>query len=72
MKFFVLPSWLCRHRWGFPRRRPEFQGHTDVDVQTCAKCGARRLSVVQFGPEREMVVNAREMREVASEASARS
>ena len=44
--------WLCRHTWGFPRRWPEFQGKRNADVQTCAKCGARRLSVVQVGPER--------------------
>jgi len=40
---------LCLHDWGFPRRRPEFQGRRDVDVQTCSKCGARRISPVQFG-----------------------
>jgi hypothetical protein len=39
----------CRHRWGFPRRWPEFEGQTDVDVQTCSKCGAHRLSPIQFG-----------------------
>ena len=39
----------CRHGWGFPRRWPEFEGYTDVDVQTCAKCGGHRLSPVQFG-----------------------
>ena len=37
------------HRWGFPRRWPEFEGRRNVDVQTCAKCGARRLSPIQFG-----------------------
>ena len=42
------PRW-CLHDWGFPRRWPEFDGHRDVDVQTCARCGARRLSIVQFG-----------------------
>jgi len=45
-----LPNWHCLHDWGFPRRWPEFQGKRDVDVQTCAKCGAHRLSIVQFGP----------------------
>lgn len=39
----------CRHRWAFPRRWPEFEGQTDVDVQTCSKCGAHRLSPIQFG-----------------------
>jgi hypothetical protein len=42
----------CRHRWGFPRRWPEFEGQTNVDVQTCAKCGGHRLSPVQFGREK--------------------
>ena len=37
-------------RWGFPRRWPEFDGKRNVDVQTCAKCGAQRESPVQFGP----------------------
>lgn len=41
---------LCWHDWGFPRRRPEFQDKTNVDVQTCAKCGTRRISTIQFGP----------------------
>jgi len=40
----------CSHSWGFPRRRPEFAGQSNVDVQTCAKCGAQRVSPVQFGP----------------------
>ena len=40
----------CSHSWGFPRRRPEFAGQHNVDVQTCAKCGAQRMSPVQFGP----------------------
>ncbi len=39
----------CRHEWGFPRRLPEFKGELNVDVQTCAKCGARRMSRIQFG-----------------------
>lgn len=43
-------SW-CLHIWGFPRRWKEFMGRVGVDVQTCAKCGARRVSPVQFGPE---------------------
>jgi hypothetical protein len=42
----------CRHRWSFPRRWPEFEDQTDVDVQTCAKCGGHRLSPVQFGREK--------------------
>jgi NAD-dependent SIR2 family protein deacetylase len=42
-------KWSCRHSWGFPRRWPVFQGKRNVDVQTCAKCGARRESPVQFG-----------------------
>ena len=71
MRFFALPSWLCRHHWGFPRRRPEFQGQPDVDVQTCARCGRRRLSAVQFGPDRERIAGARDAREVADEAPAR-
>ena len=44
-----FPIALCRHAWGFPRRWPEFRGRLNTDVQTCAKCGARRLSIVQFG-----------------------
>ena len=40
----------CSHSWGFPRRRQEFAGQRNVDVQTCAKCGAQRESPVQFGP----------------------
>ena len=40
----------CSHSWGFPRRRPEFDGQRNVDVQTCSKCGAQRISPVQFGP----------------------
>ncbi len=39
----------CWHKWGFPRRWPEFEGRRNVDVQTCSKCGARRESRVQFG-----------------------
>jgi hypothetical protein len=71
MKVAALPSWFCRHRWGFPRRWPEFQGRIDVDVQTCTRCGARRRSPVQFGREREQVAGAGELREVADEAPAR-
>ena len=41
---------LCRHSWSFPRRWPTFGEQRNVDVQTCAKCGARRISPVQFGP----------------------
>jgi len=44
-----MAKWLCWHNWGFPRRWTEFRGQTNVDVQTCAKCGARRVSPVQFG-----------------------
>ena len=40
----------CSHSWGFPRRRAEFADQRNVDVQTCSKCGARRVSPVQFGP----------------------
>ena len=72
MKFAALPRSFCRHRWSFPRRWPEFQGHANVDVQTCTKCGARRQSLVQFGREREQVVGAREMREEIHEAPSRS
>ena len=39
----------CFHNWGFPRRWPKFEGQSDVDVQTCVRCGARRASPVQFG-----------------------
>ncbi|HZT29217.1 MAG TPA: hypothetical protein VFA33_05005 [Bryobacteraceae bacterium] len=42
-------KWLCRHSWGFPRRWPEFDGQRNVDVQTCSKCGTRRISPIQFG-----------------------
>jgi hypothetical protein len=55
----------CWHKWGFPRRWPEFNGKRNVDVQTCSKCGARRESRVRFGravqkpdevaPERQFV-----------------
>jgi hypothetical protein len=48
-----LPIAPCRHVWGFPRRWPEFQGRQNADVQTCVKCGARRLSIVQFGAARQ-------------------
>ena len=44
---------LCLHSWGFPRRWLEFHGKQNVDVQTCSKCGARRLSPVTFGPVAE-------------------
>jgi NAD-dependent SIR2 family protein deacetylase len=47
MPFPIAP---CRHVWGFPRRWPEFRCRRNADVQTCVKCGARRLSIVQFGP----------------------
>ena len=40
---------FCRHEWGFPRRWFRFAGKPGVDVQTCVKCGARRLSTIQFG-----------------------
>ena len=42
--------YLCLHHCGFPRRWPEFEGNRAVDVQTCARCGMRRESPVQFGP----------------------
>jgi hypothetical protein len=41
-------SW-CRHKWGFPRRWPKFEGSRNVDVQCCSRCGTYRLSIVQFG-----------------------
>jgi hypothetical protein len=41
--------WRCSHSWGFPRRWARFAAQANVDVQTCTKCGARRLSPVQFG-----------------------
>jgi hypothetical protein len=40
---------LCFHRWGFPRRCAQYGGQQNVDVQTCLKCGAKRVSLVQFG-----------------------
>ena len=40
----------CKHTWGFPRRREEFGDHRNIDVQTCSKCAAERISPVQFGP----------------------
>ena len=43
---------LCRHEWSFPRRRAAFAEHRDVDVQTCSRCGAQRVSPIQFGPAR--------------------
>jgi hypothetical protein len=39
---------FCIHSWAFPLRCPTFGAHTNVDVQTCAKCGSRRLSIIQF------------------------
>lgn len=49
----LLPiRWPCFHSWGFPRRRARFGEHCGVDVQTCAKCGAQRVSPVQFGSGR--------------------
>ena len=50
-----LLKWFCFHRWSFPRRWPEFNGKQSVDVQTCAKCGARRESPVQFGKPVEVL-----------------
>ena len=49
----VLSLVHCFHEWGFPRRRPKFEGEPDVDVQCCIRCGARRRSIVQFGPVRQ-------------------
>lgn len=46
-----LLKWGCLHEWAFPRRWPEFEGKRNVDVQQCVRCGVRRLSLVQFGPE---------------------
>jgi len=63
---------FCLHSWAFPRRWQEFAGHTGVDVQTCAKCGARRLSPVQFGREREQDAGARETQEAVDETPSRS
>jgi hypothetical protein len=40
---------LCRHEWSFPRRRATCAEHRNVDVQTCSKCGAQRVSPIQFG-----------------------
>jgi hypothetical protein len=54
--------WFCIHTLGFPRRWREFDGKRNVDVQTCAKCGARRLSVVQFGPAQNRGVTGAEVR----------
>ena len=49
----VISLWFTllhsAHTWGFPRRWREFDGQQNVDVQTCTKCGARRISPVQFG-----------------------
>lgn len=45
-----MSHWFCFHSWGFPHRWPEFAGRRNVDVQTCTKCGARRISTIQFGP----------------------
>ena len=44
----LLPR-ICIHRWGFPRRYRTFRGKPNVDVQTCGKCGAQRISPIQFG-----------------------
>jgi hypothetical protein len=41
---------FCHHSWSFPRRWPKFGEQRNVDVQTCSKCGARRVSPIQFGP----------------------
>jgi hypothetical protein len=43
------------HDWGWPRRVAEFEGHENVDVQTCTRCGARRLSPLQFDSYRAPV-----------------
>ena len=64
-------KWLCRHRWGFPRRWPEFRGRANADVQTCTKCGSRRLSAVQFGPEQH-VADVPEIGGTVHESPARS
>jgi hypothetical protein len=40
---------FCLHKWGFPRRLAQYEDRENVDVQTCLKCGAKRVSLVQFG-----------------------
>ena len=45
----MFVPWRCRHEWGFPRRWPEFEGKTEVDVQRCLRCGDYRVSPIQFG-----------------------
>ena len=56
----AVRKWFCRHQWSFPRRWPEFRGRANADVQTCTKCGSRRLSTVQFGPEHQRILCATE------------
>ena len=64
----AVHKWLCRHHWGFPRRWREFHGLANADVQTCTKCGSRRLCAVQFGPAREHVLSAPEIGGAAHES----
>jgi hypothetical protein len=37
-----MTCWFGGHNWGWPRRR------SDCDVQVCVRCGASRVSVIQF------------------------
>ncbi len=68
----AVRKWFCRHHWGFPRRWPEFRGRANADVQTCTKCGSRRLSAVQFGPARQHVLDASEIGGAGHESPVRS
>ena len=61
-----MDMFFCNHSWGFPRRRPEFQGRQAVDVQTCSKCGAQRISPVQFGPEASAPENVTQQQRVVA------
>jgi hypothetical protein len=63
---------FCRHTWSFPRRRATFGAHTNVDVQTCTECGARRLSSIQFKSKGETVVDTPEKGDLLNEVPARA
>lgn len=38
-----MSCWLRSHEWDWPRKRG------GIDTQVCRKCGASRVSKVQFG-----------------------
>jgi hypothetical protein len=41
-------NFLCSHNWSFPLRHARFEEHRAVDVETCVRCGQKRLAKTQF------------------------